>query len=93
MTKPNPLREGDGKPRVSRRQPGCLSVVKEAGLLLETGDSAFWVVQIAVQTKSHTTITELKMGFKTLLVFAVIIGIAFMAYRVIMKRIDKWGSK
>jgi hypothetical protein len=30
------------------------------------------------------------MGFKALLVFVIIVGIAFIIYRIIMKKIDRW---
>ena len=30
------------------------------------------------------------MGFKTLLVFVIIVGIAFIVYRIVMKKIDRW---
>jgi len=33
------------------------------------------------------------MGFKALLVFVVIVGIAYAIYKIIDKKIDKWGAK
>jgi hypothetical protein len=45
---------------------------------------------IAVLTKNQTTIVELKMEFKALIVLVVIVGIAFFVYRIVMKKIDKW---
>ena len=40
--------------------------------------------------KEPTTIAELKMEFKTLIVLVVIVGIAFIVYRMVMNKIDKW---
>ena len=36
---------------------------------------------------------ELKMEFKILLVFVVIVGIAFIIYKIIMKKISQWEPK
>jgi hypothetical protein len=50
----------------------------------------FELWQIAVLTKNRTTIRELEMELKTLLVFVVIVGIAFIIYKIVMKKIDRW---
>ena len=33
------------------------------------------------------------MGFKALLVFIIIVGIAFIIYKIIMKKISQWVPK
>jgi hypothetical protein len=33
------------------------------------------------------------MGFKTLLLFVIIVGIAFIVYKIVMKKIDQWGAE
>jgi hypothetical protein len=33
------------------------------------------------------------MEFKVLLVFVIIVGIAYIIYRIIMKKIDQWEAK
>ena len=33
------------------------------------------------------------MGFQDLLVFIIIVGIACIIYKIIMKKIDQWGAK
>jgi hypothetical protein len=38
-------------------------------------------------------IRGIPMGFKALLVFTLIIGIAGIIYKIIMKKIDRWGAK
>jgi hypothetical protein len=35
---------------------------------------------------------ELKMGLKAVFAFVVIVGIAFIIYKIIMKKIDQWGG-
>jgi hypothetical protein len=35
---------------------------------------------------------ELKMEFKTLIVLVVIVGIAYIVYRIVMKQIDRWDG-
>ena len=33
------------------------------------------------------------MGFQDLLIFIAIVGIAGIIYKIVMKKIDKWGAK
>jgi hypothetical protein len=42
--------------------------------------------RIAVLTKKQTTIMELKMEFKILLVFVAIVGIAYVIYKMVEKK-------
>ena len=44
----------------------------------------------AVLTNKLTTIMELKMGLQELLFAFIVIGILFMFYRIIIKKIDRW---
>ena len=58
---------------------------------LETGWLGFLGFEgDAVLTKKLKSIMELKMGLQELLFAIIIIGIVFIFYKIIIKKIDRW---
>ena len=86
MIKPNPSWEGDGKPRVSSRQPGCLGDLKSRVTLRKKVAWLLRLYWIAVLTKKQTTIVELKMERIDLLIFAIIVGIVYVIFKILDKK-------